>query len=291
LLKKHFDIPFGEAVFRIAVSEHRDVSIEHYEKFLPATVLAGGFLFFGGIGIASRRMLSDNAALDAAVNKRTIELQCEINRTKSLERELAVVIDSERRRIGRELHDDLGQRLTGISVSAEILASELLAVDPKLAVQADDLGMATSGAMMQVRTLAHGLMPVASCPEGLRDALTHLAASISRLSGIHCTFDFDDPVDVMDENVSAHLYRIAQEAVNNAIRHAHARAIDIRLDERNGKVSLSISDDGCGFDNRCPEFRSGMGLNTITYRASIINYGLKIKSAIGSGTVIRVTET
>jgi signal transduction histidine kinase len=291
LLRKHFDIPFGGAVFRIAVSEHRDVSIELYEKFLPATVLAGGFLFFGGIGIASRRMLSDNAALDAAVNKRTIELQCEINRTKSLERELAVVIDSERIRIGRELHDDLGQRLTGISVSAEILATELLPVDPKLAAQADDLGRATSEAMMQVRTLAHGLMPVASCPEGLRDALTHLAAGISRLSGIRCSFDFDDPIDVMDENVSAHLYRIAQEAVNNAIRHAHARAIEIRLDERNGKVSLSISDDGRGFDNRSPDFRSGMGLNTITYRASIINYDLEIKSSIGSGTLIRVTET
>jgi signal transduction histidine kinase len=291
LLRKHFDIPFGGALFRIEVSEHRDVSIDHYERFLPATILAGGFLFFGGISMASRRMLSDNAALDAAVSKRTIELQCEINRTKSLERELAVVIDSERIRIGRELHDDLGQRLTGISVSAEILASELLAIDPKLATKADDLGRATSDAMMQVRTLAHGLMPVASGPEGLRDALTHLAASISRLSGINCTFDFDDPVDITDENVSAHLYRIAQEAVNNAIRHAHARSIDIRLDERNGKASLSISDDGRGFDNTSPGFRSGMGLNTITYRASIINYDLDIRSSIGGGTVIRVTET
>lgn len=291
LLKKHFDIPFGGALFRIEVSEHRDVPIEHYEEFLPATVLAGSLLFFGGIGLASRRMLSDNAALDAAVNERTIELQCEINRTKSLERELAVVIESERTRIGRELHDDLGQRLTGISVSAEILASQLLAIDPKLAAQADNLGRATSEAMMGVRTLAHGLMPVASTPDGLRDALAHLAASVSRLSGIHCMFDFDDPVDVTDENVSVHLYRIAQEAVNNAIRHAHARSIDIRLDERNGKVSLSISDDGYGFDKKNPGFRSGLGLNTITYRASIINYALEIISSIGHGTVIRATET
>jgi signal transduction histidine kinase len=287
LLKKHFDIPFGGALFRIEVSEHRDVSIGYYEKFLPATVLAGGFLFFGGIGIASRRMLSDNAALDAAV----IELQCEINRTKSLERELAAVIDSERIRIGQELHDDLGQRLTAISVSAEILASELGAIDSKLAAQADDLGRETSEAMMQARTLAHGLMPVASGPEGLRDALTHLAASISRLSGINCTFDFDDPVDVPDENISAHLYRIAQEAVNNAIRHARACSIDIRLDDRDGKVSLSISDDGNGFDSKNSDFHNGMGLNTITYRASIINYRLEITSSIGKGTVIRVTET
>lgn len=290
LLRKHFDIPFGGALFRIDVSEQRDVSLEPYEKFLPAAVLMGGFLFFGGISIASRRMLSDNAALDAAVNKRTMELQHEISRTKSLERELAVVIESERIRIGRELHDDLGQRLTGISVAAEILASKLLAIDPKLAKQVDDLGRATSEAMMQVRTLAHGLMPVAAGPEGLRDALTDFATSISRLSGIHCTFDFDDPVDVIDESVSTHLYRIAQEAVNNAIRHAHARAIDLRLDERNGKVSLTISDNGDGFDQHHPEFRSGLGLKTIAYRASIINYDLEIMSSIGNGTVIRVAE-
>ncbi len=290
LLRKHFDIPFGGTVFRVEVSERRDVSIGHYEKFLPATVFLGGLLFFSGISITSRRMLSDNAVLDAAVNKRTMELQCEIERTKSLERELAVVAESERIRIGRELHDDLGQRLTGISVSAEILASQLVAIDPKLAAQADDLGKATSEAMIGVRTLAHGLMPVAAGPEGLRDALTDLAAGISRLSGINCTFDFDDPVDVTDESVSTHLYRIAQEAVNNAIRHARARSIELRLDELAGKVSLSIRDDGAGFDNTRPGFRSGLGLKTITYRAAIINCDLEIISSIGKGTIIRVTE-
>ena len=133
-------------------------------------------------------------------------------------------------------------------------------------------------------------MPVASGPEGLLDALTHLAASISRLSGIRCTFDFDDPVDITDESVSTHLYRIAQEAVNNAIRHARARSIELRLDERNGKVLLTISDDGCGFDSQDPAFRSGLGLKTITYRASIINYDLEIKSSLGNGTVISVAE-
>ncbi|HYD95232.1 MAG TPA: histidine kinase [Noviherbaspirillum sp.] len=291
LLTRHFDIPFGGALFRFDVTERRDVSMEGYEKLLPGTILLGGLLFFGGIALTTRRISTHNALLDEAVNKRTIELQCEINRTKSLEQELAAVTKSERVRIGRELHDDLGQRLTGISVSAEILATELRSIDQKLAAQADALGRATSEAMVQVRSLAHGLMPVAAVPEGLRDALGHLAATISRLSGIRCAFDFDDPVDVTDENVSAHLYRITQEAVNNALRHANARTIDIRLDERNGKVSLSIRDDGCGFDNKHPAFRSGLGLNTITYRASIINYDLEILSLPERGTEIRVTES
>lgn len=290
LLTKHFDIPFGGALFRIEVSGRRDVAIEHYERFLPAAVFMGGLLFFGGIGVTSRRMLSDNAALDAAVNRRTLELRHEVSRTKSLERELAAVVESERIRIGRELHDDLGQRLTGISISAEILAAELLAIDPQLATKADDLGRATSEAMVQVRTLAHGLMPVAAGPEGLHDALTDLAISVTRLSGIACTFDFDDPVDVRDEGVSTHLYRIAQEAVNNAVRHARARSIELRLDERNGKISLSVRDDGCGFDSADPCFRQGLGLKTIAYRASIIDFNLDVLSSASSGTVIRVTE-
>lgn len=277
LLKGTFDIRFGGAVFRVEVESLRD--IRNYERHLPFAVLVIGWVFFAGISLHLRRIMFDK-----------FELQREISRTKSLERELAVVIESERLRMGRELHDDLGQRLTGISISAEILASELLVLNPKLATKADELERAASEAMMQVRTLAHGLMPVASGPEGLLDALTHLATSMSKLSGIRCTFDFDDPVDIADESVSTHLYRIAQEAVNNAIRHARARSIELRLDERNGKVLLTISDDGCGFDNQAPAFRSGLGLKTITYRASIINFGLEIKSSIGNGTVIRVAE-
>ncbi len=284
LLKKHFDIPFGGALLRIEVTERRDANIEQYEQYLPVTVFVSGLLFFAGIALSSRRMLSDNAAL----NRRTIELQCEVNRTKSLERELAVVIESERTRIGRELHDDLGQRLTGISVSAEILATKLLVIDPALARHADDLGQATSDAMGQLRALAHGLMPVASDKEGLRDALTDLTVGVSRLSDIHCSFDFDDPVDVLDDSTAAHLYRIAQEAVNNAIRHAHAGTIDVRLDEVDGKIMLSIADDGCGFDQTYSA--GGLGLSTIAHRAAIIGYNLQIISATGRGTTIKVIE-
>ena len=288
LFRKHFDIPLGGAMLRIEVSEQRDATTGEYEKYLPFAVFITGCLFFTAIGLASRRMLTDNAMLDRAVNERTIALQCEVNRTKSLERELAAVIESERIRIGRELHDDLGQRLTAISVSAELITGRLLAVDAAIARQVDDLGRATSEAMMQVRTLARGFMPVACDKEGLRDALADLTAGVSRLSGLNCTFDFDDPVDVMDEKVSVHLYRIAQEALNNAIRHAGARSIVVRLDEEDGKISLAIADDGRGFDQA--GIAGGMGLSTIAHRASIIGYDLKIISAIGSGTTIKVTQ-
>jgi signal transduction histidine kinase len=289
LLKKYFEISFGGALLHVDVFGSRHEVLAPYEKFLPAAVFLGGFLFFGGIGQVSRRILSDNAAF----KKRTIELQCEVNRTKSLERELAAVIESERTRIGRELHDNLGQRLTGISVSAEILATDLLAVDRKLSGKADAIGQATSEAMMQVRSLAHGLMPATSGKNGLRDALADLAASTSALSEINCTFDFDDPVDIEDENSEAHLYRIAQEALNNALRHGQATSIDIRLDYFNGKVVLSIADNGCGFNpdaRDAPPYHSGLGLSTIRSRASIIGYSLEIRSSAGNGTTIKVAE-
>ena len=291
LFRTHFDVPLGGAMLRIEVTERRDAKTGEYEKYLPFAVFITGCLFFTGIGLSCRRILSDNIALKAAVNaikNHTIELQSEISRTKALERKLAAVIDSERTRIGRELHDDLGQRLTAISVSAEILSAKLLPVDLKLAAQADDLGRATSETMMQIRTLVQGLMPVASDKDGLRDALTDLIAEISRLSGLNCTFDFDDPVKVADENVSTHLYRIAQEALNNAIRHAHASSIEVRLDEIDGKVSLSIADDGCGFDQA--RSTGGFGLSTIAHRASVIGYNLQIVSSLGKGTMIKVTE-
>lgn len=275
-------------MLRIEVSEGRDAITGEYEKYLPLAVCITGYLFFAAIGLSARRILTDNVQLDRAVAERTMALQCEVNRTKSLERELAAVIESERIRIGRELHDDLGQRLTAISVSAELVATRLFAVDAALARQVDDLGRATSEAMMQVRTLARGFMPVACDKEGLRDALADLTADISRLSGLNCHFDFDDPVDVVDEKISVHLYRIAQEALNNAIRHAGATSIIVRLDEEDGKISLAITDDGRGFDQG--RITGGLGLSTIAHRASIIGYDLNIISSAVGGTTIKVAQ-
>ena len=288
LFRKHFDVLFGGVMLRIEVSEGRDAITGEYEKYLPLAVCITGYLFFAAIGLSARRILTDNVQLDRAVAERTMALQCEVNRTKSLERELAAVIESERIRIGRELHDDLGQRLTAISVSAELVATRLFAVDAALARQVDDLGRATSEAMMQVRTLARGFMPVACDKEGLRDALADLTADISRLSGLNCHFDFDDPVDVVDEKISVHLYRIAQEALNNAIRHAGATSIIVRLDEEDGKISLAITDDGRGFDQG--RITGGLGLSTIAHRASIIGYDLNIISSAVGGTTIKVAQ-
>lgn len=286
LLKGAFEIQFGGAVFRVNVMAPREINT--YEQHLPAAVLVIGVLFFTGISIVVRRIMSDNNALDEAVNERTIELQCEINRRKSLEMELAAVIESERNRIGRELHDDLGQRLTGISLTAEIIAKKLKPIHTQLARQVNAIGSAAHEAMHQMRALAHGLIPVSGDKQGLMAALDNLATSTSKSSVINCTFEFDAPVEIEDESVAAHLYRIAQEALNNAIRHSSASSVEIRLDEIDGKIALSITDNGHGFDMK--RNAGGVGLSTIAHRAAVIGYGLQIITAPEKGTTIKVSE-
>jgi signal transduction histidine kinase len=137
-------------------------------------------------------------------------------------------------------------------------------------------------------------MPVPSGGSGLRTALEQLANSVSS-PGTRCVFDYDDPVDVHNDNVSANLYRIAQEAVNNALRHARAKLVVIRLDDENGKMTLTVKDDGVGFrperraDTRAVQI-TGAGLRIMAYRASVINFVLSVESSIGDGTTIKVQE-
>jgi signal transduction histidine kinase len=121
-----------------------------------------------------------------------------------------------------------------------------------------------------------------------------MAIGVSALHGVRCVFDFDDPVDIEDASVATHLYRIAQEAVNNAVRHAHATEIKVRLDEVNGKVVLAVSDNGVGFqaernDTRAVQL-SGAGMRIMAYRASVINYRLEIDAGADRSTTVRATQ-
>jgi signal transduction histidine kinase len=261
---------------------------------LPFAVLAGGLLFFGMAGALSRRTLERNLELTHAIGVQTMELAREVDRAKQLERELTHSIEEERRRIGFELHDDLGQRLTGMSLSFRALSETLHSVSSDLSAQAEALERNTSDAISSVRGLAHGLMPVPGGRGGLAVALEQLATSVTSPNTV-CVFDFDEPVDIASDTVATNLYRIAQEALNNAIRHARATVVKIRLDDHYGKVKLIIRDNGVGFpqdrgDDAVAVQVSGAGLRIMAYRASVINYTLKVDSASGDGTTITVQE-
>jgi signal transduction histidine kinase len=287
-----FDIALGGAILRTHISQSKDRLLGVRDRALPVINLVVGFILFGTLALAARRLLNANSKLEGAVTERTFELRRELERTRALEREVAHIAEEERRRIGHELHDNLGQRLTGVSLSAEALAASLSTENSPLADHAHAIGNAVSEAISEVRGLAHGLMPVAAGAEGLRDALMRLAESASQLPGIHCAFDFDDPVDICDEVVAANLYRIAQEALNNALRHSGARSIATRLDYAGEKVMLSIADNGSGFayDAEHGHDTASAGLRIMRYRASVINYELKIESDPGRGTTITVIQ-
>jgi signal transduction histidine kinase len=141
-------------------------------------------------------------------------------------------------------------------------------------------------AIHRTRELARGLLPVLSDSSGLMSALQQFAGEIEDLFQISCRFDCDDPVLIENRNVANHLYRIAQEAVHNAVRHGHAKRIVIRLEGSDcGGGSLYVQDDGCGISGNGPG-SSGMGLDIMRYRAGMIGGSLEVKRAGERGTTV-----
>lgn len=243
-----------------------------------------GFMF----DISERKKTEEQLAelqqhLERLVQERTRQLTEEIEKRQELEREVSEVAEEERRRIGRELHDDLGQRLTGVSLLAQALANEVVRSAPALSETADMIQRSASAAVSQVRALAHGLMPTGPDAQGLQEALKELAKEAS-CEGTTCRFLADQIIDVEKPDVATHLYRIAQEGLTNALRHAKAKMITLRLDLIDGRIAMSIVDDGSG---ETPGER-GRGLSIMEYRASLINFSFAIDFQAGRGTRIDV---
>ncbi len=140
-----------------------------------------------------------------------------------------------------------------------------------------------------MRELSHGLLPVQVDAEGLIAALEELAATITNSGVIRCDFEYSRPVTDLTHSTATHLFRIVQEAVNNAVRHSQARRIVIRLEPFDGHVLLEISDDGTGIDPGVAQSGAtqGTGLRTMYYRASQMGAHLEIDALPGGGTCVR----
>ncbi len=197
---------------------------------------------------------------------------------------LLSIADDARRGIAGELHDDVGQELTGLGLKAETLV-EMLARDcvRHAAGLAADVATSLRRTQEKVRKLCHGIMP-SGLEEGLlADALRRLAAETSPGSGIQCAFSCSHPDLAFDSRVSIQLYRIAQEAVSNAVRHSGGQKVCIRLEECNGRTVLVIEDDGKGLPNE-PTRAEGMGRRTMRYRAGLIGGRLELGPGRCGGT-------
>ena len=215
----------------------------------------------------------------------------DITRRVELEREILAISEREQRRLGHDLHDDLCQQLAGIEFLSERLASDLAARHAAGTPQAKEIAQMVRHAMSQTRELARGLSPVQLAAEGLTDALHELAAGTRKVFGVECQCRCEPPVLVPDHAVAIHLYRIAQEAVSNAVRHGQAGRIEIGLATNGDAVKLTVSDDGAGMPRKLRK-GTGMGLQIMRYRAEVVGGALVVERGPRGGTqvVCSVTE-
>ncbi|HLW64666.1 MAG TPA: PAS domain S-box protein [Gemmataceae bacterium] len=203
---------------------------------------------------------------------------------KRLEREVLEAASLEQRRIGQDLHDTVAQELTALSMLAKDLAETVQSDPAKAPKLAEQMAQGLKRSQRQLRSVLRGLVPVAVDRSGLMSALTDLAAQTQEENKLACVFDCPAPVAVADNLTATHLYLIAHEAVFNAVKHAQAHEIRIRL-LSDGNLILSIQDDGVGMPVQLPEGR-GLGLRIMRNRAAIIGAHLTIKPATPKGTVV-----
>jgi PAS domain S-box-containing protein len=201
----------------------------------------------------------------------------DLTERRRLEMEIAGISERERHQFGRELHDGLGQQLTGLEMLSHALAQDLKGAGPALAQRAWRLNQALRETVTQARLISHGLSPVPVEADGLMRALAQLAADTGALPGVTCRFDCQQPVELADLATATHLYRIAQEAVNNALKHGRAKRIVIRLTDTAGTRALIIRNNGRALPTR-KTVTDGMGLNVMRHRAEMIGATLTLKS-------------
>jgi signal transduction histidine kinase len=207
-------------------------------------------------------------------------------RQELLDREILEIAHRERERLGRELHDGLCQSLAGVAALASALSKSLAANDELgPAAAAAEITRLLHQAIGEARDLARGLSPIGLSCAALPDALEVLARSVNRAYGISCSFTCDRTCSEFRRETEAHLLRIAQEAVHNAITHGRADQIDISLESVDGSGLLSICDDGVGLFE---EYRNhgGIGLHTMDYRARAIGGSLTLARRPHGGTVV-----
>ena len=209
----------------------------------------------------------------------------DITERKSLEEAILDISAREQQRIAQDLHDGLGQHLTGIAFMSKVLEEKLSDQSLPEAVEAAKIVKMVNQAIDNTRQLARGLHPVAAEPLGLMSALKKWASEVEELFHINCSFQCEKALPIHDVNLATHLYRIAQEAVNNAIRHGKSRNITIRLAGKNGAGTLTIQDDGEGFTKKQAS-QPGVGLSIMDYRADMVGGSLKVQSNEGRGITV-----
>ena len=244
------------------------------------TVLVSYGLFAGVLSKLGKLMRE----LDRRVQERTQALQREIAERRRLDREMEQVADRERRRLGHDLHDSLGQHLTGTALAAQVLKEKLAARAASEVPEAEKVVDYIEQGIELTRNLARGFFSPELEAEGLVVGLQGLAENISERFQTNCVFYGQESIPVPDSAIATQLYRIAQEAATNSAKHAAPDQIAIRLAMNGRELTLSIVDDGIGLPDKLPHAQ-GLGLRLMRHGAALIGASFDIQRNGGRGTI------
>jgi signal transduction histidine kinase len=278
-----FFIGLGIAVVSIVVSMLSDLAAGVPALgFWNAGMAFISYALFAGVLSKLRTLVRE---LDQRVLERTAALQREVAERQRLDREIARVADRERRRLGQDLHDSLGQHLTGTALAAQVLQEKLTLRSAPETAEAEKLVRYVEQGIDLTRNLARGFFSPELEADGLTVALQGLAENTTERFGIDCFFEGEESVRIRDSAVATQLYRIAQEAVTNAIKHAVAHRIAICLTTTASELCLAIRDDGSGFPDKLPN-SEGLGLRLMRHGASLAGASFDVRRNGRCGTIV-----
>ena len=247
-------------------------------------LILAGFYFIVVWLVANLRV--SQKQLEQKVQQRTLSLTHEIAERERLEKEVLEVSEREQRRIGHDLHDGLCQHWAATAMAGQVLNEKLAAKSLPEAADAREIVKLAENGITLTRNLAHGISPAEMETEGLVNALHELAANVSQMFKVRCAFECDSPPAIHDTAAATHLYRVAQEAVQNAVRHGKPGQIIISLAGRKERVELTVEDDGVGLPDDWQKQR-GLGTRIMAHRAAMIGGNFSIEPNPTGGTFVK----
>ncbi len=213
-----------------------------------------------------------------------------LSRAGVAERKLLSISEETQQRIGRELHDDLGQHLMGVAFMSEVLYRKLKEAGREEMQDAAKITTLVNEAMSRTRLLAHGLYPAELSEKGLCRMMEKFAGYVEGIYQVECDFYCDPDCQIDDPEVAINLFRITQEAVTNAVKHGHAKHIVLRLtSSQSDRMLVEILDDGCGIAAADRTGGSGLGMRSMRYRAELIGAAIEVAARNGNGTRVAVS--
>jgi PAS domain S-box-containing protein len=286
LLQRHRGELLSKNLVELVADEQRPAAGKWLEQVLKGAEPPGAEWDF--LNAAGERVKLELNTRMIEQNGEPLEVEVigrDITERRRMENQILEISNKEQQRIGHDLHDGVCQQLAAIAYRTHILARRLQAKAAPESAEAEGIGESINESLVQTRGVARGLFPVRLEENGLVSALEELAANISGLFKINCNFSPAGAAPALESSVALHVYYIAQEAAMNAARHSKAEKISIRLAEDQGRLILSVEDDGAGFPVANGS-RGGMGIAIMRYRARVIGATLDLNTRAGHGTKV-----